>query len=128
MLQFCTDRLFQIHNEHRIDETLSRFEIMKIPVPKNLIRKLVGYKEKSLQYFRLNPRYNIDFYYDEKVLVDEIFNMNECADLKIFGKKSDVIKVTNILLRRLEQIKMKSILIQKVDCNFVMNNVKAIKS
>ena len=101
---------------------------MKIPVPKNLIRKLVGYKEKSLQYFRLNPRYNVDFYYDEKVLVDEIFNMNECADLKIFGKKSDVIKVTNILLHRLEQIKMKSILIQKVDCKFVMNNVKEIKS
>jgi acyl-coenzyme A synthetase/AMP-(fatty) acid ligase len=80
-------------------------------VPKNFIRKLVGYQEKSLQYFRMNPKYNVDFYFNEKLLVDDIFHMDEFTHLRIFGKKTDVIKVTQILMNRLESIKMKSILI-----------------
>ena len=76
----------------------------------------------------MNPKYNVDFYFDEKLLVDDIFRMDEYTQLRIFGRKKDVSKVSEILLNKLESIMMKSILIQQIDCNFVMTNVKEIKS
>lgn len=128
LIQFCTNRVFGIQNQLRLGDCIPVFEIFKIQVPKNFIRKLVGYQEKSLQYFRLNPEYNVDFYYDEKLLVDEIFQMNDFTQLRIFGLRRDVQKISKQLLKDLESIKMKSILVQRIDCNFVMNNVKEIKS
>ena len=56
-------------------------------MPKNFIRKLVGYQEKFLQYFRMAPQYEVDFYYDRELLVDEIFHMDESTHLRIFGKR-----------------------------------------
>jgi hypothetical protein len=38
--------------------------------------------------------------------------MDEFTQLRIFGRKKDVAKVSEILLNQLEAIKMKSILIQ----------------
>lgn len=89
---------------------------------------MVGYQEKALHYFRANPKYNVDFYFNEKLLVDDIFPMDEYTHLRIYGRKADVIQVSQILLNKLESIKMKSILTQKIDCNLVMDNVKEIKS
>ena len=54
--------------------------------------------------------------------------MDDFTCLRIFGRKSDVAIVSRSLLSKLESIRMKSILIQQVDCNFVMNNVKEIKA
>ena len=128
MVQLCTNKVYKIHTKHRIDETLEQFEIQKIPLPKNFLRKLVGYQEKALQYFRLSQKYDVDFYFNEKLLVDDVFPMDDLTHLRIYGKKSDVLEVSQILLNKLECIKMKSILTQKVDCNLVMDNVKEIKS
>lgn len=96
-------------------------------MPKNFIRKLVGYQERTLQYFRMNLSYDVDFFYNRELLVDEIFPMDDFTHLRIFGRKADVNTVSQMLLNKLESIMMKSILIQKVDCNFVMDNVKEIK-
>ena len=48
ILQFVTNEVFSLHAKHRIDDTLSQFELLRIQVPKNFIRKLVGYQEKFL--------------------------------------------------------------------------------
>lgn len=62
-------------NKFKIEDT--NFEICKISVPKNFLRKLVGYQEKSLLYFRLNPKYQVDFYFEEKLLIDQVFQMDD---------------------------------------------------
>lgn len=76
----------------------------------------------------MSKRYDVDFYFNDKLLVDDIFAMEDFTHLRIYGKKSDVTEVSHILLNKLEGIKMKSILTQKVDCNLVMDYVKEIKS
>ena len=48
MLQYFTNKVYAIHCNHRIESTLDQFEIQLMQVPKNFIRKLVGYQEKSL--------------------------------------------------------------------------------
>jgi hypothetical protein len=113
---------------HKIEDTLNQFELLRLQVPKNFIRKLVGYQEKFLQYFRMAPQYEVDFYYDRDLLVDELFHMNESTHLRIFGKRQHVLKVAQLLMAKLDSIKMKTILMQKVDCLVVMDNIKQIKS
>jgi len=76
----------------------------------------------------MHPTFCVDFYYNEKLLVDDIFLMNDFTHLRIFGRRNDVTKVKNILITKLECIHMKTILIQKLDCNLVMDNVKEVKS
>ena len=58
-------------------------------VPKNFIRKLVGYQEKVLTEFRKN--YQVDFYFDRDLMTDDIFQMNETTELRIFGRNQDVV-------------------------------------
>lgn len=43
LIQYCTNKVFQIHNQFHIQDALHQFEIQKLQVPKNFIRKLVGY-------------------------------------------------------------------------------------
>ena len=85
-----TNRVFSLHSKHRIENALNQFQIERIQVPKNFIRKLVGYQERTLQYFRMNQRYDVDFYYNRELLVDEIFAMEDYTYLRIFGRKCDV--------------------------------------
>jgi acyl-coenzyme A synthetase/AMP-(fatty) acid ligase len=49
----------------------------------------------------MNPKYNVDFYYDEKLLVDDIFQMDDFTQLRVFGRKADVYKVSDMLLTKL---------------------------
>lgn len=55
ILQHATNELFRIHTSYKIEDTLNQFELLRLQVPKNFIRKLVGYQEKFLQYFRMAP-------------------------------------------------------------------------
>lgn len=66
----------------------------------------------------------MDFYYDRELLVDEIFHMDESTHLRVFGKRQHVLKVAQVLMAKLDSIKMKTILIQKIDCLVVMDNIK----
>ena len=54
--------------------------------------------------------------------------MDDYTHIRVYGRRQDVETVCSLLLTKLETIMMKSILIQQVDCNFVMNNVKEIKA
>lgn len=60
------------------------FEIVMMKVPKNFIRKLVGYQEKTLTEYR--KYYAVDFYFDRDLMTDDVFHMNETTELRIFGK------------------------------------------
>ena len=64
-------------------EGSEQFEIQKIPLPKNFLRKLVGYQDKALQYFRLSQNYDFNFYFNEKLLVDDVYPMDYLTNLRI---------------------------------------------
>ena len=71
------------------------FEIVIVHVPKNFIRKLVGYQEKSLAAYR--KQYIVDFDYSRDLLNDEVYQLNESTQLRIFGSSADV-RVVNDLI------------------------------
>ena len=53
--------------------------------------------------------------------------MNETTQLRIFGRNQDVYAVNELIQKELEQIKIKTILLQMNDCKIVMDNVKEVK-
>lgn len=69
--------LLQTKNDHIVtsieksQKYSNPFEIVIINVPKNFIRKLVGYQEKMLSWFR--KRYFVEFDFNRDLLVDEVF-------------------------------------------------------
>ncbi|CDW74666.1 set domain containing protein [Stylonychia lemnae] len=101
------------------------FDIVLLKVPKNFIRKLVGYQEKTLTEYR--KIFAVDFYFDRELLTDDVFHMHENTELRIFGKNQDVYAVNELVQKELEQIKMKTILLQMNDCKLLMDNVKEVK-
>ena len=71
------------------------FEIVIVSVPKNFIRKLVGYQEKNLYNYR--KLYTVDFDYNRDLLSDEVYQMNETTQLRVFGTARDV-RIVNVLI------------------------------
>lgn len=127
LVQFVTNRLVTIYEKFHMEGKLQKFEVKKLRLPKNLLRKLVGYQEKALNFYRLG-KWQVDFYYDDKLLVDTVFPLDDFTFLRIFGRSTDVAAVSQMLLNKLECICTRSLLILQADCNFVMQNVKEIKS
>ncbi len=44
-------------------------------------------------------------------MTDDIFQMNETTELRIFGRNQDVVQVNEMIQRELEQIKIKTVLL-----------------
>jgi hypothetical protein len=64
-------------------------------VPKNLLRKLVGYQEKNLTTLR--KQFTIDFDFNRDLLTDEVYQLNENTQLRVFGVTKDV-RIANELI------------------------------
>lgn len=71
-----------------------------LKVPKNFIRKLVGYQEKTLTEYR--KTFSVDFYFDRDLLTDDVFHMNETTELRVFGKNQDVYAVNELIQKELD--------------------------
>lgn len=41
--------------------------------------------------------YQVDFYFDRDLMTDDVFQMNENTELRIFGKTQDVICVNELV-------------------------------
>ena len=71
------------------------FLIMTLQVPKNFIKKLIGYQVRVLS--ELRKRYEVEFEYELSLVTDFVFSINETSPLYVFGRGSDVVKVCQIL-------------------------------
>jgi hypothetical protein len=78
------------------------FEIVVVEVPKNFVRKLVGYQEKNLAQYR--KEYQVDFDYSRDLINDEVFSLSETTQLRVFGLASDVREVNTLVQRELEHL------------------------
>jgi len=112
--------------EFELKDVQLPFEILLLNVPKNYMRKVVGYQEARLNIYRQSHR--VDFFFNKDVFSDEVFPMNDTTPLRIFGRSSDVMEVAKQISKEMERLKMQITLVQSVDCKKVMDNVKDIKT
>jgi hypothetical protein len=69
----------------------------------------------------------VDFDFNRELLSDEVYQMNETTQLRVFGSARDV-RIVNVLVQKeLENLKMKTIFLQMNDCKIVMDHVKEVK-
>jgi hypothetical protein len=63
---------FSFQEDRNVEKQTSLpFLIMKIMVGKNLIKKLIGYQERTLQHLR--KKYSVGFDFDETLVNDVVY-------------------------------------------------------
>lgn len=71
------------------------FLVMSLQVPKIFIKKVIGYQEKTLLW--LKKDHEVNFVYDEKLVSDVVYSLDETTIFRIYGKGRDVVKVSTYL-------------------------------
>lgn len=64
---------------------------MKLDFCKNLIKRVIGYQGRALINYR--KKYAVNFDFDESLISDFVYGMNETSPMYIFGRGKDVLKV-----------------------------------
>ena len=102
------------------------FLIMTLKVPKVFIKKLIGYQEKVL--LQLKRHHEVNFVYDEKLVTDYVFALDETTIFRIFGKGRDVVKVSTYLQMELDKLSIRTLSVTKEESKFILDNIKEVKS
>ena len=102
------------------------FMIMTMEVPKNLIRRLVGYREGTLTALR--NRLKVNFNYDTKWFTDYVFPMDDTMPIYVYGWGSDVLDACHSLQVDLEKLGMMTQAVSKEEIEFYLNNIKVVKT
>ena len=85
----------QGHQKLSAQEKVLPFMIMTMEVPKNLIKRLVGYREGTLTALR--TRLKVKFNYDTKYFTDFVFPMDDTMPIYVYGWGSDVLEACSSL-------------------------------
>ena len=99
---------------------------MTIKVPKIFLKKVIGYQEKTLLHLKRN--HEVSFVYDEKLVTDYVYALDETSPLRVFGNGRDVIKVSSYLQGELEKLAIKTLSVTKEESKFILDNIKEVKS
>ena len=102
------------------------FLIMTIKVPKIFLKKVIGYQEKTLLHLKRN--HEVAFVYDEKLVTDYVYALDETSPLRVVGKGRDVVKVSSYLQGELEKLAIRTLSVTKEESKFILDNIKEVKS
>lgn len=99
---------------------------MSLKVPKIFLKKLIGYQEKVL--LQLKKVHEVNFSYDERLVTDIVYALDETSAFRIYGKGRDVIKVSTYLQNALNQLCIRTLAVTKEESKFILDNIKEVKS
>jgi len=102
------------------------FLIMTLKVPKVFLKKLIGYQEKVLLQLKRNNEVN--FSYEERLVTDMVYALDETTAFRIFGKGRDVVKVASYLQAELDKLCIRTLSVTKEESKFILDNIKEVKS
>jgi len=100
--------------------------IMTMDVPKNLIRRLVGYREGTLT--ALKQRLKVKFTYDTQWFTDFVYSMDDTMPIYIFGLGNDVLEACESLQKDQESLVMTTFSVSKEETKFFLDNIKMVKT
>lgn len=102
------------------------FLIMTLKVPKIFIKKVIGYQEKTLLGLKRN--HEVNFVYDEKLVSDVVYPLDDTTIFRIYGKGQDVVKVSTYLQTELDKLTLRTLSVTKEESKFILDNIKEIKA
>ena len=102
------------------------FLIMTLKVPKVFLKKLIGYQEKVL--LQLKKTHEVNFDYDERLVTDLVYSLDETSTFRIYGKGRDVVKVSTFLQMELDKLGIRTLSVTKEESKFILDNIKEVKS
>jgi hypothetical protein len=94
-------------------------------VPKILIKKVIGYQEKNINYyykkFEVSMSYNINF------INDESYPIHEETDIKIKGKKTFAELVASDINSKVSKLIVRTIHLAPADCKYLKEKICQLK-
>ena len=99
---------------------------MTLKVPKIFIKKVIGYQEKTLLHLKRN--HEVNFVYDEKLVSDVVYALDETTIFRIFGKGRDVVKVSSYMQVELDKLSVRTLSLTKEESKFILDNIKEVKA
>ena len=74
------------------------------------------------------PNTEVNFVYDEKLVTDMVYALNETSVFRVFGKGRDVVKVCTFLQMELDKMSIRTLAVTKEESKFILDNIKEVKS
>ena len=110
----------------KTNPTVMPFLIMTLKVPKVFLKKLIGYQEKVLLH--LKRSHEVNFVYDDKLVNDLVYALDDTSIFRIFGKGRDVAKVSTFLQIELDKLAIRTLSVTKEESKFILDNIKECKA
>jgi len=76
----------------------------------------------------LRKKYEVNFDYDDKLVTDFVFLLDETSPLYVYGKGKDVVRVCRILQQELDKLVIRTLCVSKEESKFILDNIKEVKS
>jgi hypothetical protein len=108
------------------DEKNNSIIQIKIFIPKIFLRKIIGHQSRNLNMYKSN--YNVDITYDNNLITDEIFPIQESTPIQISGKENNVKAVENKIKSLLYDLKVLSIYLMPIDYQIIRNHICNLKT
>ena len=98
---------------------------MKLIVGKNLVKKVIGYQGRALTHYR--KKYAVNFDFDESLINDLVYSIDETSPIYVFGRGRDVLRVCQQMRAELDSLHVKTLHVTKEEQNFIFLHIKEIK-
>ena len=122
-----TIKLIKKIKETKTDDEKNNSNIqIKIFIPKIFLRKIIGHQSRNLNMYKSN--YNVDITYDNNLITDEIFPIQESTPIQISGKENNVKAVENKIKSLLYDLKVLSIYLMPIDYQIIRNHICNLKT
>ena len=106
-------------------EGTNEFNI-KIQVPKIYIRKIIGHQHRNLDSFK--SKFGVQIAYDNTLITDEIFPIQEYTIIEIKGKESNVKAVSLNIKNYLYNLRVMSMYILEEDYFIIRQKISNLKN
>ena len=77
---------------------------------------------------QLKRNYEVNFVYDEKLVSDVVYALDDTTIFRIYGKGQDVVKVSTFLQGELDKLTVRTLSVTKEESKFILDNIKEIKA
>ena len=100
--------------------------IIKLQIPKIFIRKIIGHQYRNLENFK--TKYGVQILYDNTLITDDIFPIQENTTIEIKGKESNAKAVSLHIKQFLYNLKVISIYLLEEDYFILRQKICNIKN
>ena len=117
--------IFLLNYERKIEKEQVVVVEITMWVPKILIKKVIGYQEKNINYYY--KKFDVSISYNPNFINDESYPIQEETEIKIKGKKAFAEIVSSDINEKVSQLIVRTIHLAPADCKYLKEKICQLK-